>query len=83
MGGALVLALRGETGLPDVSQKAVLGYGLVLGSMVYGGAMTVYARKFMRQYDAFQVSSIRMFVAMLVVLPLSTLFVGVQLTKCK
>jgi drug/metabolite transporter (DMT)-like permease len=41
--------------------------------------MTVYARKFMLNFDAFDVASVRMFVATLAVVPLSALFVGMDL----
>jgi drug/metabolite transporter (DMT)-like permease len=79
LGGALLLALRGETGLPDVSQANPIGYLLVLLAMVLGSSMTVYARRFMKEMDAFDVASVRMFVAALVVMPLSALFVGFDL----
>jgi len=42
--------------------------------------MTIYARKFMREYDFFDVASVRMFVATLTVMPLSALLVGVDLS---
>jgi drug/metabolite transporter (DMT)-like permease len=79
LGGASLLALRGETGLPDVSQANPIGYLLVLLAMILGSSMTVYARRFMKEMDAFDVASVRMFVAALVVMPLSALFVGFDL----
>jgi len=79
LGGALLLALRGETGLPNVSQSGLLGYGLVFLTLACGSSTTVYARRFMRNLDAFDVASIRMFVAALTVMPLSVLFVGLDL----
>jgi drug/metabolite transporter (DMT)-like permease len=79
LGGAALLALRGESGLPDASQASPIGYGLVLLAMVSGSSMTVYARKYMRDLDAFDVASIRMFVATLAVMPLSILLIGFDL----
>lgn len=79
LGGALLLAVWGESGLPDVSRANPLGYGLVFVGISCGSAMTIYARKFMRHFDAFDVTSIRMFVASLTVMPLSVLFVGLDL----
>jgi drug/metabolite transporter (DMT)-like permease len=79
LGGALLLAVRGESGLPDVTRANPLGYALVLLAMLAGGAMDVYARKFMRDLDAFDVASIRMFVATLLVLPFTVLFIGIDL----
>lgn len=79
LGGALLLALRGETGLADVTQASPIGYGLVGLAMVANSAMTVYARVQLREYDSIDVASIRMFAAALTVAPLSALFVGVDL----
>jgi drug/metabolite transporter (DMT)-like permease len=79
LGGALMLAVRGESGLPDVSRASPLGYGLVLLGVISGSAMTVYARRFMRNYDFFDVASIRMFAAALAVVPLSAWLVGLDL----
>jgi drug/metabolite transporter (DMT)-like permease len=42
--------------------------------------MTIYARKYMRDYDFFDVASVRMFAAALAVMPLSALLVGVDLS---
>jgi len=79
LGGALLLAARGESGLPDVGQASPLGYGLVLLALLTGSATIVYARRFMRDYDFFDVASARVLVATLAVAPLSTLAVGVDL----
>jgi len=81
LGGAVLLAARGESGLPDVSQASPIGYGLVLLAMLFAGAMTVYARRFMREYDAFDVASVRMLTAALTVMPLSLLIVGFDLHR--
>lgn len=79
LSGAALLTLRGENGLPDISQSSPIGYGLVLLAMVCGSAMTIYARKFMQPFDSMQVASVRMFTAALVVMPLSVLVVGFNL----
>lgn len=79
LGGALLIALRGESGLPDVEQARPLGYILVLLAMLFASASTIYARKYMRDLDTFNVASARMIVAALVVTPLSLLFVGFDL----
>lgn len=77
--GAVLLALRGETGLADNS-GSILGYGLVLGGMLLGSAATIYARKFMKTYDSYDVASIRMFGAMFLMVPLSLGTVGFDLS---
>ncbi|MFQ5398276.1 MAG: DMT family transporter [Anaerolineae bacterium] len=79
LGGAMLLTLRGESGLPDVSRASPLGYGLVLMAMLFGSGMTIYTRKYMSDLDSFDVASIRMFVAALIVMPLSALIVGFDL----
>jgi drug/metabolite transporter (DMT)-like permease len=79
LGGAALLALRGESGLPDVSQASPVGYGLVLLAMALGSSMTIYARKYMRDLDAFDVASVRMFAASLAIMPVSALSVGFDL----
>jgi len=80
LGGAVLLAVRGESGLPDVSQASPLGYGLVALAILSASSMTIYARRYMRDYDFFDVASVRMFVATLTVMPLSALLVGVDLS---
>jgi drug/metabolite transporter (DMT)-like permease len=81
LSGALLLVLLGETGLPDISQSSPIGYLLVFTAMVCGSATTVYARRFMKDLDTIQVSSVRIFVAALVVIPYSALFVGFDLSR--
>jgi drug/metabolite transporter (DMT)-like permease len=80
LGGAVLLVVRGESGLPGIDQANPLGYGLVALGILSGSSMTIYARKYMRNYDFFDVSSVRMFVATLAIMPLSALLVGVDLS---
>jgi drug/metabolite transporter (DMT)-like permease len=79
LGGALLLALQGESGLPDVAGASLLGFGLVIMGMVFGSAMAIYARKHLRHFDAFDVATVRMFVATLSLAPLVILVSGVDL----
>ena len=79
LGGTIMLALSGESGLVNVEQANPLGYLLMLVAMTMGGASAVYIRKFLRGYNAFDIASIRMFVAALVVMPLSALIIGFDL----
>jgi len=79
LGGAALLAARGESGLSGVTQASPVGYGLVLLAMVSGSSMTIYARRYMRNLDPLDVASVRMLVAALFVMPASTLLVGVDL----
>jgi drug/metabolite transporter (DMT)-like permease len=79
LGGALLMAIRGESGLADVGRASPLGYGLIFTALVFGNGMTIYARKFMRQFDAFDVASIRMLVTAAIIMLLVILFVGIDL----
>ncbi|MCB8989168.1 MAG: DMT family transporter [Chloroflexota bacterium] len=79
LAGAAVLALSGESGLPDVNAANPIGYILMFIAMIAGSGMTIYARKYMNDMDAFDVASIRMVVAALAVMPLSVLWVGLDL----
>ncbi|MGD8585584.1 MAG: DMT family transporter [Chloroflexota bacterium] len=81
LSGAIFLAVRGESGLPDIDRAKPIGYFLVLGAMVSSSASTVYARKTMRDLDTFDVASVRMWVAAMAIVPLSLLLVGFDLSR--
>lgn len=80
LGGAILLAALGETGLANAS-GSVLGYILIFGAMLFASAMTIYTRKYMQDLNTIDVSGIRMFIAALVVMPLSMIFVGFDLSQ--
>jgi drug/metabolite transporter (DMT)-like permease len=79
LGGALLLAMLGESGLPDVQAANPLGYLFILVAQVSGSSTNVYTRRFMRDLDTIQVSAVRMFVAMLVVLPVAFAVTGLDI----
>lgn len=81
LSGAVFLAVRGESGLPDIERANPIGYLLVLGAMVSASASTIFARKTMADLDTFDVASVRMWVAALVIAPLSLLLVGLDLGR--
>jgi len=81
LSGAIFLALRGQSGLPDIQRASPIGYFLVLGAMVSSSSSTVYARKTMRDLDTFDVASVRMWVAALAIAPLSLLLAGFDLSR--
>lgn len=76
LAGAALLAVRGESGLPDVARADPRGYALVGGAIVIDSLMVVYARKYARDLDTLDLSSVRMGVALLAVGPLSVWLVG-------
>ena len=79
LGGAIMLAVLGETGLAD-AQGNLIGYLLIFGAMVSASAMAIYTRKYVQDYNTVDVSAIRMFVAALVVMPLSIMIVGFDIS---
>lgn len=80
LGGAALLALRGETGLSNAEPANPLGYALILGAIIIDSLMMIYARRHMRDMDTFSVSSVRILTATLVIAPLSLLLVGFDLS---
>lgn len=80
LSGALLITLLGETGLPDVSRANPIGYVLVFVAMISASSSTIYARKYLREFDAFDVASARMSIAALVVMPVSLVLVGFDLS---
>jgi drug/metabolite transporter (DMT)-like permease len=81
LSGAIFMVAMGETGLPDVTQANPVGYLLVFSAMISGSFATVYARKQMQGLDSFDVGSIRMWVASVVVVPLSFILSGFDLSR--
>ncbi|MBN1219328.1 MAG: DMT family transporter [Anaerolineae bacterium] len=81
LGGALLIAGRGESGLADVGQTNPIGYALIFTAIVFGSSMTIYSRKYMRHYNSLDVASIRMVVATLVIMPVAILFIGIDLRQ--
>lgn len=79
--GAALLIVLGESGLPDVSQANPLGYGMVLMAMIAASYMTIYARKYMRDLDWFDVGSVRMWTAALLMIPIALLFAGFDMSQ--
>jgi drug/metabolite transporter (DMT)-like permease len=79
--GAVLLILLGESGLPDVRQANPLGYIMVLVAITFSSYMTIYARKYMKDLDWFDVGSVRMWTAAVVLIPFSLLVAGFDLSS--
>jgi drug/metabolite transporter (DMT)-like permease len=79
LSGAALIALRGESGLAGISRANPWGYVLVLLAIIFGSSMMIYARKFMRNFDPFDVAAIRMLVVTLTIAPVVILFIGIDL----
>jgi drug/metabolite transporter (DMT)-like permease len=70
LAGAVLIAARGESGLAGVGQANPLGYLLVFMAVIFGSSMAIYARKFMRHFDSFDVATIRMLVVTVIMIPI-------------
>ena len=79
--GAGLLFLRGETGLGTFAQADWRGYAWVAVGVLAGGGAAVYARRFLRTGDAWDVASIRMATAAVVLLPIVALTVGYDMSN--
>ena len=79
--GAALLIIMGESGLPDVTKANPTGYILVLAAVVLASYMVIYTRKNMQNLDSFDISSVRMWSAAVVMLPLSYLVAGFDLSR--
>ena len=79
--GAGALVLQGESGLPDVQEANPLGYILVLSGIFAGSISTIYARRNLRDVDAFDVASVRMWTAVAVMLPIAYFVTGLDLSQ--
>jgi len=78
--GASLLVVLGETGLPDVRYGNPLGYALVMMGMLVASMSVIYVRKYMQDLDSYDVASARMIVAALIVMPISLLLVGFDIS---
>jgi drug/metabolite transporter (DMT)-like permease len=81
IGGASALVVQGASGLPNVAQANPLGYALVITAILSASISTIYARRTMRHLDPFDVSSVRMWTAVAVVLPLAYFVTGLDLSQ--
>ena len=77
--GAILLTVLGENGLADVRSNPA-GYGLVFTAMVINGLVTVYIRRFLKDCEGFDLSSLRMFFAAIAVMIYAALTFGFDLS---
>jgi drug/metabolite transporter (DMT)-like permease len=79
--GAAALVLMGENGLPDTEQTNPLGYAMAIGGVLAASVGTIYARRYLRDYDAFDVASVRMWTALAALLPVAYLLTGFDVSQ--
>lgn len=76
LGGAALLVILGETGLPDVSSGNLTGYLLIFVALLCISFSTIYIRKFTQDENPLDVTSIQVFIGASVLLPLSLIIDG-------
>lgn len=81
LGGAVFLTIMGENGLQDTDKASPWGYILVLFAMFFTAGSSIYVKKYLSGYRTFDVASIRMVTAAVVVAPLTAIFVGFDLSQ--
>jgi drug/metabolite transporter (DMT)-like permease len=79
--GAAALIALGENGLPDVEQANPLGYVLAIGGILAASISMVYARRYMRAFDPFDVASVRMWTAAGSLLPVAYLLTSLDMSQ--
>ncbi len=75
LGGAVILALRGETGLSSGTNSG-FGYLLVFTGVIAISSSAIYARRFAQNVPPFDLTAIQIIIAAAFALPLHALFVG-------
>ncbi len=80
-GGTALLFVRGESGLAELARADWRGYAFALIAVASSALGTIYARRYLREYDAVDVSAMRMIVCAVVMLPVAGLVSGFDLSK--
>ncbi|MCA9985039.1 MAG: DMT family transporter [Anaerolineales bacterium] len=76
LGGALMLIMKGESGLGEGVKADPIGYFFILGSTVSSSISVIYTRRFVREMKATEVTSVRALTAMMITLPLGIFVFG-------
>ncbi|MBI1296905.1 EamA family transporter [bacterium] len=79
--GAILLFTQGETGLVGLAQADWRGYAWSGAGILASASGSIYARRFLRHGDGFDVASIRMFSAALVMVSVTLSTVGFDLSR--
>lgn len=79
--GTIILAMSGESGIPEIDRADPAGYIMLFAAIFLGSVSAVYIRKYLSVYKPYDVASVRMFSAALAVMPLSLLLVGFDMSE--
>ena len=67
--GALMLALRGETGLEGAGEASPVGYILVVVGLLSVSSSTIYVRRYAQKMNSFDLTSTQIFFGVLILAP--------------
>jgi len=81
LGGAVLITALGESGLHDVGHANPLGYVLMIACVITSAVSTIYMRKQLIHFDVLDVTSVRLFFAALIMMPLSIAIEGLDLSR--
>ncbi|MBF0277048.1 MAG: DMT family transporter [SAR324 cluster bacterium] len=81
LGGALFIALNGESGLRDFPQANPLGYILITLSVSCHCVATIYLRKYTHQYRTFDLTGSQILIAMVFILLGASLTMGFDFSR--
>lgn len=81
LSGAILLTLSGQTGLGDSAEFNPLGYLLIFASNISISIGTIYTRKYVVDLDVMQITSVRVFTAMLITIPSGYLLGGIDVSQ--
>jgi drug/metabolite transporter (DMT)-like permease len=81
LGGALVLVIQGESGLPDIERASPLGFLLVFGGLFGEASGAMIVRQRMRKMDVMEVTLVRMIAAAIVVSILALLVTDLDFSQ--
>lgn len=81
--GAGLIIIRGENGLAEIARADWRGYAWTGLGVFSASSGLVYARRFLKSDDAFQVATIRMITAAVVLFPIAWISAGFDLSHVK
>lgn len=80
LAGVSLLLVQGENGLSDFAEADWRGYAWAALGITGSAAGSVYARRYLRYSDSWDVASIRMFTAAILLIPITYFTVGFDLS---
>ncbi len=81
LSGAVLLALRGESGLNLTGAADLRGYMFVFMALLSISLSTIYVRRYASDIDVFDLTSIQIYIAVIGLLPIHLIFIGFDFSQ--